>query len=112
VKSKTAVWFALPATLLVMAIFPLPYGYYTFLRIVVTLAAGAAAVVSYRAAGRIQGITVLAVIIAIAFNPIVPVFLTRELWLPIDLLAAGFFGFLAWRGNKQAAIPKVTDGEN
>ena len=45
-----AVWFV-PTVMLVIALAPLPYGYYTLLRLVVCVCAGLLAYTAYRDAG-------------------------------------------------------------
>ena len=77
----------------------LPYGYFQFLRL---LACGAASFGAYTLRQR-QGWLWTMVIIAVLFNPIAPVRLSRDTWQPIDL-ATGI-AFLAsvralWRSPK------------
>ena len=84
------------AVLLLLAILPLPYGYYTLLRLVVTVAAVRLA---YREYGRSAGVTAFVVVfagIALLFNPIVPVHLPKEWWQVLDTLVAGAFGAWFW----------------
>jgi accessory gene regulator protein AgrB len=69
---------------LVVASFPLPYGYYTFTRIVTCLACIALA---YTANGPHPGSRIWAtlfVLIAIVFNPLIPVYLKKQTWMYID----------------------------
>lgn len=78
------------AALLLLALFDgWPYGYFTLLRIAVC--AGSA----YLAweAGEADKETWVWVFgaIAVLFNPIIPIHLTREIWWPIDLAAGIFF---------------------
>ncbi|MCG2621414.1 hypothetical protein LVY72_05725 [Arthrobacter sp. I2-34] len=83
---------ALPAAgiavlLLVVAIAPMPLGYYTFLRWGVMIAAIAMCVIASRAG---QAAWLYALIpVAILFNPIAPVYLTRPIWFVLDIMAAG-----------------------
>ena len=88
------------AVLCLIALFRLPYGYYTFLRIVTCLAGAAGAYFAYeREDTRLWAFPLAA--IAILFNPIVPVHLTREIWQPINVVVAGFFGAAAaWLAPK------------
>jgi hypothetical protein len=75
---------------LLLAIMDLPIGYYTFLRILVSIGAIALIVTEYN-----QGITtwiVLFGIIAILFNPILPVHLyDKGIWISIDLVCGLIF---------------------
>jgi hypothetical protein len=68
-------------------------GYYTFLRIFVTIVAGAVAWQSQKAG---HNITVLvAGTIAILFNPFIQVELEQDSWQLIDLFVAGWFSWVA-----------------
>ncbi|NTG01681.1 hypothetical protein G6L30_16290 [Agrobacterium rhizogenes] len=93
---------AVPAALLVVAILPLPYGYYTFLRCVVTLSAVIVAWSRYKTKGSVNWEVVLMALVAILFNPLVPIWLSRPLWLPIDLLSGGIFIYFAFK--KEASV--------
>lgn len=84
-----------PATiasiLLFLAVFPLPYGYYTLLRIVIT---GMAIYYTYwfyqTKEKRFYFWSLIAIIIL--FNPIIPVYLiSKVLWGIVDVIVAGFF---------------------
>jgi hypothetical protein len=78
-----ALWIV-PVMVLVLAVFPLPYGYYTFTRVVAFLACIALA---YTAYGRRPGATVWTtffVLIAIVFNPLIPIYLKKHAWMYID----------------------------
>ena len=68
-----------------------PYGYYTFLRWAVTIAAIVVAVVAWKSSA--QWVTWPFVGIAILFNPIAPIYMTRQHWRPIDIVCA--IAFLA-----------------
>jgi hypothetical protein len=74
------------AVLLLVALGEHPYGFYTFLRWAVTVAA---LVVAWESAA--QWATWVFVGIAILFNPIAPVYLDRETWRPIDVARAVIF---------------------
>lgn len=79
------------AVLLVVALGQHPYGYYTFLRWAVTIAALVVAWVAWRSPQ--QWATWPFVGTAVLFNPIAPVYLDRETWRPIDIICA--IAFLA-----------------
>src|SRR4051794_22522312 len=91
-ESRTAIgpefrWAALAcAAALALAPIHWPYGYYQFLRLAVTALAIWLAV----AASRQQSTawTIFGVGLALLYNPIMPVYLKRATWLPIDLVAA------------------------
>ncbi len=71
------------------ALAPWPYGYFVFLRWVVCFAA---LMVAFRA-HEIERLWALWTfgLVALLFNPLIPIYLTRELWAPIDLLTAVLF---------------------
>jgi hypothetical protein len=73
----------------------MPIGYYTFLRIIVTI--GAVAVIVQEYNGEIIPWIILFGIIAIIFNPIIPVYLhDKEIWAVINFIAAILFGVKAF----------------
>lgn len=82
-----------------LAVIPMwPYGYYTFLRLVIC---GVAVYGAYffKKHSMLDNHFVPLVLIAIFFNPLVPVHLSRELWLPIDLAGAVYFIVLSKKCN-------------
>lgn len=86
-----SVWIAhlIPAAMCVFALLELPYGYYTLLRLVVT---GCALLSAYWL-GAERGLFWIMALIAVLFNPIMPIHFSRELWAVFDLAVAG--GFVA-----------------
>ncbi len=94
------------AVLLLAALAPWPYGYFVFLRWVVCLAA---LLVVFRAheIERAWAVWTLG-LVAILFNPLLPIYLTRELWAPIDVLTAVLFGvaIVTLREKARAETPK------
>jgi len=89
-----------PAILLVVAILPLPYGYYTFTRVVVCLACIVLAYSAYEPSGAPMVWAVAFVLIAILFNPIIPIHLKKQTWAYLDVGAAVIilFHMLSVRG--------------
>jgi hypothetical protein len=79
------------AVMLLVAVAPLPYGYYQALRWVVCGIAIYIAVSAYRWDRKWATWTFSAV--AVLFNPISPIYLSREVWLPIDVVGSLLFGF-------------------
>jgi hypothetical protein len=78
-----------------LALANLPIGYYTFLRIVITI--GAVAVVITELKTGINFWVIAFGLIAVVFNPIIPVYLyDKALWAPIDIVAAILFGVKAF----------------
>jgi len=89
-----------PAVLLLLALAPLPYGFYTLLRLVVTICAVVIAYHHWQSGGK--GVAIAMGFIALLFNPLIPVYLTREIWAPIDLGLAVLFGVVGYRSAKLA----------
>ena len=96
------------AVLLIVALGDHPYGYYTFLRWAVTIAAGVTAWVGFKSRWPIAAWPFVG--LAILFNPLAPVYLPRETWRPIDvgaavLLLAGVGLRIDRSGHKQHTHP-------
>ena len=83
-------WIA-PALLLLIAIWRLPYGYYTFTRIVTCGASVLIAVAGMQERAVVQTWTILLLAIAVLFNPFIPIHLNRAVWFYLDLGAATAF---------------------
>ena len=77
------------ATMLLLALAPWPYGYYQLLRFVVC---GVGVYVAYTAYNwqKTWAVWVFG-FIALLFNPLIPIHLSRELWQPIDVICAILF---------------------
>lgn len=81
----------LPVVLIVAAMLaagalPLPYGYYTLLRIVACIAF---AIAAFAHAGNNSPIWPWILgLLAVVFNPLIPIHLPKEAWIGIDLVAA------------------------
>lgn len=75
--------------MLLSALAPFPYGYYQLLRLVVC---GAAVYVAFMAFNlqKIWAVWVFG-FVAILFNPLIPIHLSREIWQPIDVICAILF---------------------
>ena len=90
------------SSLLVVATFDLPIGYYTFLRIVVTI--GAVTIIYQEFDEELNPWIIVFGIIAIVFNPIIPIYLhDKGIWTIIDLTAALLFGVKAFNLSKDTA---------
>lgn len=77
------------AVMLLGALGRWPYGYYQLLRWVTCGAAIWIAFLAYD--WQKKWATWLFGFVAVLFNPLLPIHLTREIWQPIDLLCAVFF---------------------
>ena len=86
---STVIWFA-PALLLVIALDRMPGGYYDFLRVVVCPLAIVLAFHDYELRGELSGWAIVLALLAVLFNPLLQIHLTREIWAPINLGSALF----------------------
>lgn len=86
-------------TFLVLAVFgSWPYDFFTILRFIV---AGSAAVIAYGAyQAKKEADMIMFGIVAILFNPFLPIHLSRPTWQLIDLVTAGIFLYYAWRWHE------------
>jgi hypothetical protein len=76
--------------LLILAIAKLPIGYYTILRILVTISACAIAILEFK--NKLNVWVIVFGLIAILFNPIIPVYFHhKSVWIPIDLICGILF---------------------
>jgi hypothetical protein len=76
--------------LLLLALVDLPIGYYTLLRIAVTI--GAVAVVVAEFENGLNFWVIAFGLIAIIFNPLIPIYFgDKSTWMPIDLITAVLF---------------------
>ncbi len=94
--------FLIPAIFLcIVPFFKFPYGIYTLLRIVVTLSAAFIIYDNYKKTNNVNTTLVIFSMILIVFNPVFPIRLNRELWLPIDLTAAAIYFYHYMKIRKQ-----------
>ena len=83
----------LSATLLLVAILPLPIEFYMPLRIVVCGSAAYSAYYFFDKDQSQQGI--ILALIAVLWNPILPInSLSKAMWIPFDITAAAYIVFL------------------
>jgi len=95
------------AILLLLALFDMPYGYFTFLRLAVCIASIVVIVFNYTHnrywASCIWGL------IAVLFNPVILVHIDRDLWQIIDFVCAGLFiyaGIAFWTTTETQEMNK------
>ena len=93
--------------LLLIGAFKLPYGYYTFLRIVVTLYTLLLAFYAHDQSKN--NIMFLFMGIAILFNPLIPVYLSKDIWKFVDIVTAVLFIAIPLM-LKETKAPLSSDG--
>lgn len=83
------------AILLLLCILPMPYSFYTIVRLAMTVISGYLAYNYYSQNKKELAITFL--IVAILFQPFIKFALGREVWLIVDIVTAIFLLILAIR---------------
>ncbi len=68
------------------------YCYYTFLRWITCIASILVVLQAFEK--NIDWAKVVFIVIAILFNPLAPIYLSRSIWIPIDIITAIFFIFV------------------
>ncbi len=100
-SSLPAALWLVPTAALLFALAPLPYGYYTLLRIVVCAASVLIAYNSFQRVGKVSLGSGVMIGIALLFNPLIPIHLSREIWAPIDIGAAFVFAMHWWVNSRR-----------
>ena len=85
----------LGAIVLILCIFPLPYGFYTIVRIVTTVISIYLSLEYYKQ--NKKELSIVFLIIAILFQPLIKFALGRSLWLIVDILVGGFLLALVFK---------------
>ncbi|MCY3817867.1 MAG: hypothetical protein OXH52_00680 [Gammaproteobacteria bacterium] len=80
-----------PAILLAGALLPWPYGYYELLRLAVCAASAWIAYEQWRHDDGVSGWVVAFGGMAMLYNPLMPIHLTREIWSVLNLASASAF---------------------
>lgn len=73
------------SAMLFIGVAHLPYGYYTFLRLVACAAFAFAAFIAYDRKNNV--LPWIYGLVALVFNPFIPVHFQKEVWIAIDLAA-------------------------
>lgn len=87
------------AALLFLAIFPWPYGYYILLRWLICFSASVVAWGFYKS--HLSHWSLIFGGIAFLFNPLIPVYLTKPVWVSIDLIVSVLFVIASQSSGRQ-----------
>jgi hypothetical protein len=80
--------------MLFLAVFSFPIGYYTLLRLIVSLTAGLLCFKLIKNDNSL--LIVISGMIALLFNPLYPIYLgDKSIWIPIDILTGCFLVYMA-----------------
>lgn len=104
---KSPYLWLLPAGLLVIAVFELPYGYYGFMRLCVCASSAIVGYLWFDRTKSLTPVTVVFALIAVLYNPIIRVHLDRSVWAPINLATAAAYvvGYLNFRRLERQNVP-------
>lgn len=75
---------------LLLALLPMPYGYYQLLRLIVCGVSIWAAISTYKTN---QTLTILYALVALLYNPVFIIHFDRSTWAIINVLTVLFFGY-------------------
>lgn len=81
---------------LLLALLPMPYGYYQLLRLIVC---GVSIWAAISTSKTNQTLTVLYVLVALLYNPIFIIHFDRSVWGVINIITALFFGYTSKKGK-------------
>lgn len=79
----------LPVAILVLAVLPLPYGYYGLVRVLTSIVAAWFIFIEFDKNKAMTGWAWIWACVLVLFNPIIPIHLTRFIWFFFDLGTAG-----------------------
>ncbi len=85
------------AGLMFLGVFPLPYGYYTFLRIVAAIVFGVNAIIYF---DEKKVLAIVYGLLTILFQPLIPITMNKESWIVIDIIVAIFLLIMWWVERK------------
>lgn len=106
--NETVRFFILPliiAGILFISIAELPYGFYTFMRIAVPILSIIYLFFAYAVEEKFNLMLIPNIIIAVLWNPILPVYMDKESWVMIDAIAGicetvvAFNAYRLWKAN-------------
>jgi hypothetical protein len=83
-----------------LAIFDLPYSYYELLRPTVFVGSVGLIFLITQENSKFSLLILLISIIALLFNPIIPIYSNRGFWLPVNILSGVFFSYISLNFGK------------
>ena len=97
-KNSLSLVLIIPCVILIIApMISFPYGFYTFLRLVVTITASIALINSLKNEGGINNTSIIFGLVAILYNPLIPIHLSREIWMLINFITSGIYFFYLYK---------------
>ena len=89
-KNKV-IWLA-PISMLLLSILPRPQGFYTLLRIIVSLSSCSLTYLEYSRSNYLSLFAILMICLAILFNPLIPIYFSKPIWMRLDVVATFIIG--------------------
>ena len=91
-KNTLALFLFIPAGLLIVSnLITFPVGFDTFVKMIICFSSGTIIFYGFKSAKGINETIIIFSLILILFNPVFPIHLEKELWLPINLLTSGIY---------------------
>ena len=91
-KNTLALFLFIPAGLLIISnLVTFAPGFDTFVKMIICFSSGTIIFYGFKSAKGINETIIIFSLILILFNPVFPIHLEKELWLPINLLTSGIY---------------------
>ena len=91
-KNTLALFLFIPAGLLIVSnLITFPVGFDTFVKMIICFSSGTIIFYGFKSAKGINETIIIFSLILILFNPVFPIHLEKELWLPINFLTSGIY---------------------
>ena len=91
-KNTLALFLFIPAGLLILSnLITFPVGFDTFVKMIICFSSGTIIFYAFKSAKGINETIIIFSLILILFNPVFPIYLEKELWLPINLFTSGIY---------------------
>lgn len=91
-KNTLALFLFIPAGLLIASnLITFPVDFDTFVKMIICFSSGTIIFYAFKSAKGINETIIIFSLILILFNPVIPIYIDRELWLPINLLTSGIY---------------------
>lgn len=91
-KNTLALFLFIPAGLLIISnLITVTAGFNAFVKMIICFTSGTIIFYGFKSAKGINETIIIFSLILILFNPVFPIHLEKELWLPINLLISGIY---------------------
>ena len=105
-KNTLALFLFIPAGLLIISnLVAFQVGFDTFVKMVICFSSVTIIFYAFKSAKGINETIIIFSLILILFNPVIPIYLDRELWLPINLLTSSIYIYGYFNVLKNCKIP-------